>query len=88
MVTLSAGFGPYGLTGKIYVDEDVLRIVEHGVSLEIPYADLVEAKAGSLMTSLTLRTKAGLHRRLMLFSPFGYKKVAQEIRRKAGLSKN
>ena len=84
-MTISVGLGPYGLTGKLYVDDDVLRIVEHGVSLEIPYADIIEAKAGSLMTSLTIKTKAGLHRRLMLFSPFGHKKVAQEIRRKAGL---
>ncbi len=86
-MTLSAGLGPFGLMGKLYVDNDVLRIVEHGVSLEIPYADIVSAKAGTFRSTLAIETKEGLHRKLTLFAPIGYKKFAEDIRRRAGLEK-
>ena len=84
-MTLSSGIGPLGLTGKLCVDDDALRIVEHGVPLEIPYADIVEVKHGAFMTWISLTTSEGRQHKLTLSSNF--KKVAKEIQRKAGLEK-
>ncbi len=82
--TIAAGIGMFGLQGKIYVDNGVLRLIEHGVGMEIAYQDIVEVEHGVFSSWISIRTSRGLYRKVTLFSQ-AHKKIAAEIRSRAGL---
>lgn len=73
------------MTGTLHVDEDVLRIIEHGVSLEIPYSDIIEVENGTFRSWISIKTKQGIKRKMVFPFALSYKKMAEEIRRRAGL---
>ncbi len=78
---MQVDIGILGMSGRLSVDDDVLRIDSHGVREEIPYEEILSVKAHLFLKKVTIET-ADRRRVLTFFSawPNLHRSVAKAIR--------